>query len=169
MIRKPSGNWWPHFLHFYSRFISHKLQRKETRAEFKQTRIQLPIQPLPVVRICLNNLISLKHWIFIYLIVSITSDVAVRSFSHVWLFAIPWTVACQASVLTVSCSLLKLMSIELVMPSNHLILPFSFCLQSFPESGSFLMSHLYILRCPKYWSFSFSISPSNAYSGLIIL
>ena len=57
------------------------------------------------------------------------------------------------------------MSIELMMPSNHLILcisPFSFCPQSFPESGFFPMS----LRWPKYWSFSFNISPFNEYSGL---
>ena len=64
-------------------------------------------------------------------------------FSHVWLFVTPWTAACQASLsFTISWSLLKLMSIELVMPSNHLILclPFSSCLQSFPASGSFLSS-----------------------------
>ena len=65
--------------------------------------------------------------------------------SHVWLFATPWTAACQASLLiTNSWSLLKLMFIKLVMPSNHLILccPLSSCLQSFPASGSFLMSRL---------------------------
>ena len=68
---------------------------------------------------------------------------------------------------TISQSLLKLMSVESVMPSNHLILviPFS-CLQSFPASGSFLMSWFCIMW-PKYWSFSFSISPSNEYLGLI--
>ena len=71
---------------------------------------------------------------------------AVQSFSRVRLFAIPWTAAHQASLsFTVSWSLLKLMSIELVMPSNHLILcyPFSSCPQSFPESGSFPMSWLF--------------------------
>ena len=64
----------------------------------------------------------------------------------------------------ISQGLLKLMSIESVMSSNHLILycPFSFCPQSFPASGSFLR-----IRWPNHWSFSFSISPSNAYSGLI--
>ena len=73
-------------------------------------------------------------------------------------------------------SLLKLMSIESVIPSNHLIpsaVPFSSCLQSFPESGSLSMSWVFTkelalcIRWPKYWSFSFNISPSNEYSGLI--
>ena len=78
---------------------------------------------------------------------------------------IPWTAAHQASLsITNSWSLLKLMSIESVMPSNHLILviPFS-CLQYFPTSGYFPVS----IRWSKYWSFSFSLSPSNEYSGLI--
>ena len=73
--------------------------------------------------------------------------VVVQSLSHVLLFAIPWTAACQAPLsLTISQSLLKLMSIESVMPSNHLssVIPFSSCLQSFPASGSFLMSSLFI-------------------------
>ena len=72
----------------------------------------------------------------------------------------------QASLsITNSQSLLKLMSIESVMPSNHLILrpPFSSCLQSFPASGESVLH----IRWPKYWSFSFSISPSSEYSGLI--
>ena len=76
----------------------------------------------------------------------INSVVAVQLLSHVQLFATPLTAACQASLsFTISWGLLKLMSIESVMPSNHLILshPFSFCLQSFPASGSFPMSHLF--------------------------
>ena len=70
--------------------------------------------------------------------------------------------------ITNSQSLLKLMSIELVMPSNHLILcrPLS-CLQSFPASGSFPMSQFFTSGSQIYWSFSFSISPSNKYSGPI--
>jgi len=83
------------------------------------------------------------------------------------LFVTPWTAACQASMfITISQSLLQLMSIESVMPSNHLILchPLSSCLQSFPALGSFPMIRLCI-RWPKYQSFS--ISPSNEYSGLI--
>ena len=69
--------------------------------------------------------------------------VLVQSLYHVWLFAVPWTAACQASLsFTMSWYLLKLKSIESVMPSNHLI-PFSSCLQSFPASGSFPMSQLF--------------------------
>ena len=91
-------------------------------------------------------------------------------FSSVWLFATPWTVAHQASLsITNSWSLLKLTSIELVMPSNHLIL----CplLQLLPSifSSIRVFSNMWVLciRWPKYWNFSFSISPSNVYSGLI--
>ena len=88
--------------------------------------------------------------------------VVVHLLSHVLLFAAPRTAACQASLsFTIFCSLLKLMSIELVMPPYYLI-PFSSCLQSFPASGSFLA-----IRWSKYWNFSFSISFSNEYSGLI--
>ena len=68
--------------------------------------------------------------------------------------------------ITSSESLLKLMSIESVMPYNHLIL-FSCCLQFFPASGSFQMSQFFASRCRKCWSLSFSISPSNEYSGLL--
>ena len=72
---------------------------------------------------------------------SLKSGVVVQSLSHVQLFATPWTVAHQASLSTISQSLLKLMSIELVMPSiSSSIVPLSSCLQSFPASGSFLMS-----------------------------
>ena len=94
---------------------------------------------------------------------------SVRSLSCVQLFVTPWTAARQASLsITNSQSLLKLLSIESVMPSNHLIFccPFSSCLQSFPASGSFQMSGFRI-RWPKYWSFSFNISPSNEHPGLI--
>ena len=85
----------------------------------------------------------------------------VQSLSHVQLFVTPWTAARKASLsITNSQSLLKLMSIKLVMPSNHLIL-FS-CLQSFQASESFLR-----IRWPKYWSFNLSISPSNEHWGLI--
>ena len=85
-------------------------------------------------------------------------------FGRLQLFVTPWTAACQTSwSFTISQSLLKLVSIESVMPSNHLILfhSLSSCPQSFPTSGCFLM------RWPKYWNFSFSISPFSGYSGLI--
>ena len=81
----------------------------------------------------------------------------------------PWTAAHQASLsITDSWSLLKLMSIKLVMPSNHLILCHSFLLPSvFPSSGIFSSESLLHIRWPKYWSFSFSIQSFSEYSGLI--
>ena len=94
---------------------------------------------------------------------------SVQSLSHVWLFAIPWNAARQASLFITNCqSPPKPMFIESVMPSNHLILchPLSSCPQSFPASGSFQMSQLFASG-GQYWSFSFNISPSNEYSGLI--
>ena len=82
----------------------------------------------------------------------------------------PWTAAHQASLsITSSWSLLRLMSIELVMPSNHLILchPFLLPPSIFPSIRVFSNESVLHIRWPKYWSFSFSISPSNEYSGLI--
>ena len=82
----------------------------------------------------------------------------------------PWTAACQASLsITNSQSLLKLMSIESVMPSNHLILchPLLLLLSIFPSIRVFFSESVLHIRWPKYWSFSFSISPSNEHSGLI--
>ena len=94
----------------------------------------------------------------------------VRAPSHrVLLFSLSWTAAHQASLsITNSQSLLKLMSIESVMPSNHLILcrPFLLLPSIFPSIRVFSNESVHI-RWPKYWSFSFSISPSNEYSGLI--
>ena len=94
----------------------------------------------------------------------------VQSFSHVRLFATPWTAACQASLyITNSQSLLKLMSIESVMPSNHLILshPLLLPLSVFSSNRVFSNESAIQIRWPKYWSFSFNISPSNEHSGLI--
>ena len=94
--------------------------------------------------------------------------VVVQWLSRVRLFVTPWTATCQASQsFTISQSLLKLRSIESVMPSNHLILcrPLLLPPSIFPSIFS-NKSTLHI-RWPKYWSFSFSISPSNEYSGLI--
>ena len=85
-------------------------------------------------------------------------------------FVTPWTAACQASLsITSSQSLLKLMSIELVMPSNHLTLchPFLLLPSIFLSIRVFSKKSVLHIRWPKYWSFSFSISPSNEYSGLI--
>ena len=92
------------------------------------------------------------------------------SLSHVWLFATPWTAAHQASLsLTTSQSLLKLMSIKLVMSSNHLILCYPLLLlpSIFPSIRVFSSESVLRIRWPKYWSFSFNIDPSNEYSGLI--
>ena len=82
----------------------------------------------------------------------------------------PWIAACQASLsITNSWSLLKLISTELVMPSNHLVLchPLLLLPQIFPSIRVFSNESVLHIRWPKYWSFSFSISPSNEYSGLI--
>ena len=95
---------------------------------------------------------------------------SVQSLSCVWLFATPWTAARQASLsITNSRSLLKLMAIESVMPSNHLILccPLLLKRSIFPSIRVFFNESVLQIRWPKYWSFSFSISPSNEYSGLI--
>ena len=84
----------------------------------------------------------------------------------------PWTAACQASLsITNSRSLLKFMSIESVMPSNHIILchPFLLLPSIFPSIRVFSNESILRIRRPKYWSFSFSISSSNDYSGLISL
>ena len=94
----------------------------------------------------------------------------VQSLSRVRLFATPWTAAHQASLpITNSRSLLKLMSITLVMPSNHLILccPILLPPSIFPSFRVFSNESVLHIRWPKYWSFSFSISPSNECSGLI--
>ena len=99
-----------------------------------------------------------------------------QSLRHVWLLATPWTTSCQASLpFTISWSLLKLMSIESVIPPSHLmisVVPF-FCLHSFPadirvfsnESAVFSNESALPIRWPKYWSFNISLS--NEYSGLI--
>ena len=90
--------------------------------------------------------------------------------SCVRLFATSWTVACQASLsITNSWSSLKLVSIESVMPSNYLILchPLLLLPSIFPSIRVFSNESALRIRWPEYWSFSFSISPSNAYSGLI--
>ena len=95
--------------------------------------------------------------------------VVVQSLSRVQLFATPWTAAHQASLsFTISPSLLKLMFLESMMPSNHLILCHPLLLPSiFPSIRLFFNESVLRIRWPKYWSFSFSISPSNEYSGLI--
>ena len=93
-----------------------------------------------------------------------------QSLSPVQLFATPWNVARQASLSIInSQSLLRLMSIESVMPSNHFILCYPLLLPTsiFPSIRVFSKESVLRIRWPKYWSFSFSISPSSEYSGLI--
>ena len=104
----------------------------------------------------------------IYIYISVQFSCSRR----VQLFATPWTAACQASLsITNSRNLLKLMSIESVMPSNHLILccPFLLLPSILPSIRVFSNEAALCIRWPKYWSFSFSISPSNEYLGLISL
>ena len=101
---------------------------------------------------------------------TIKKAVILQSLSHVQLFATPWTAAHQASLsFTIFWSLLKLMSIELVMPPNHLILCRLLLLlpSIFPSIRIFSSESVLCIRWPKYWSFSFNISPSNEWSGLI--
>ena len=107
-----------------------------------------------------------KYWSFGICL----SKGSVQSLSCVWLFATPWTAACQASLsITSSQTLLKLMSIESVMPSKHLILchPLLLPPSIFPSLRVFSSESVLQIRWPKYWSFNFSVSPSSEYSGLI--
>ena len=95
--------------------------------------------------------------------------ISVQSLSHVRLFATPWNAACQASLsITNSWSLIKLMPIKSVMPSNHLILCCLLLLPPsiFPSIRVFPNESVLHIGWPKYWSFSFTISPSSEYSGL---
>ena len=95
---------------------------------------------------------------------------SVQLLSHVWLFVNPWTAAHRASLsITNSWSLLRLRSVESVMPSNHLILYLTFLVLPiiFPNIRVFSNESVLCIRWPKYWSFSFSTSLSKEYSGLI--
>ena len=123
---------------------------------------------------------QLGFWVFLFRFLATTSKAAINIYaqvfssvqllSHLQLFVTQWTAACQASLsITNSQSLLKLMSIELVMPSNHLILchPLLILPSIFPSIRIFSSESVLHIRWPKYWSLSFSISPSNEYPGLI--
>ena len=110
---------------------------------------------------------SLRNLKTYNLIIYISS---VQLFSHIWLFATPWTIQHQTSLsIANSWSLLKGMSIESAMPSKKLILchPLLLLPSIFPSIRVFVSESLLRIRWPKYWSFSFSTSPSNEYSGLI--
>ena len=117
-------------------------------------------------------LVGLRKWVSIAFNVNLNlnSHIVFQSLSHVQLFVTPRTAACQASLsFTVSRSLLKLMSIESVMPSNHLFLccPLLFLPSIFPSIRVFSSESAFHTRWPKNWSFSFSISPLNEYAGFI--
>ena len=108
--------------------------------------------------------------LWVVLLINELVNESVQSLSHTQLFVTPWTAACQASLsISNSWSLLKLMSIESVMPSNHLILcrPLLLLPSIFPSIRVLFNESTLHIRWPKYWSFSFSISPSNGYSGLM--
>ena len=97
-------------------------------------------------------------------------QVVVQSISPVQLFVTPWTAACQASLsITNSQSLFRFMSTESLMPSNHLVLcrPLLLMPSIFPSISVFSNESALFIRWPKYWNFSFNISPANGYSGLI--
>ena len=113
-----------------------------------------------------DQYLIIKHDVYSMTSVQFSS---VQSLSQFWFFVIPWTAACQASLsITNSRSWLKLMSIESVMPSNHLILCRPLLLPSiFPSIRVFSDESVIHIRWPKYWSCSFSISPSNEYSRMI--
>ena len=114
----------------------------------------------------------ISNVLFLFKLKNFHEDVlsSVQSLSCVQLFATPWTAARQASLsITNSWSLLRLMSIELVMPSNHLILCHSLLLPPsiIPSIRVFSNESVLHIRWPKYWGFNFSISPFNKYSGQI--
>ena len=118
----------------------------------------------------LSNFISLSSTLQFHLRSSGIQFSSVQLLSRVQLFVIPWTAAHQASLsFTISLSSLRLMSIESVMPFNHLILccPLLLLPSTFPMIRAFSNELPLHIRWPKYWSFNFSVSPSNEYSGLI--
>ena len=118
---------------------------------------------------CITHLCLYLWCVYIYVHVCIS---VVQSFSCVQLFATPWTAGHQSTLsFTISWSLLKLMSTESMMLSNHLILsrPLLLLPLIFRSIRVFSVSQLFVSSGPKYWSFNFSISPSNEHSGLICL
>ena len=126
--------------------------------------------PMPFTRVSSQT----RNWILFSYIAGrffpIWATSSVQSLNHVRLFVTPWIAASQASPsITNSWSLFKLMSIELVMPSNHLILccPLLLLPTISPRIRVFSNESALLIRWPKYWSFSFSISPSNEHPGLI--
>ena len=115
-------------------------------------------------------LVVLVKWVFIFHCTCSNCTLVVQSLSRVWLSVTSWITARQALLsFTISWSLLKLMCIESVMPSNHLILlcPLLLLPSIFPSIRVFSSESVLHIKWPKYWNFSFSINPSNEYSALI--
>ena len=111
-----------------------------------------------------------SNFLFGTLLILLFLFCSIQSLSLIWLFVTAWTATCQASLSIInSQSVLKLLSIESVMPSNHLILCHAllFLPSMFPNIRVFSNGSVIHIRWPKYWSFSFNISPSNEYSGMI--
>ena len=170
LIPTPAAKCWLEFwlLQFKKIHLLNCIQRRRIRIVKRQKII--------TKEACLKNCLHYIDIFFGYLRTleiipcGINSQVSVQWFSHVQLFVTPWTAAHQASLsITNSRSLLKFMSIKLVMPSKHLILCRSLLLlfSIFPSIKVFSNESALRISWPKYWSFSFSISPSNKYSGLI--
>ena len=138
---------------------SMSLQKYTNRKQKKVAKMHSQKKKQPIVSEKIFSLIkSCKDYVLLVIVV------VVQSFRHVQLSAAPWTAAYQASpFFTISWSLLKLMSIEMVMPSNHLILcrPLLLPPSIFPSSRVFSNELVPHSRWPEYWSFSFSISPSS--------
>ena len=117
-----------------------------------------------------SSILKTSSWVLLFLHNLFHQFSSVQSLSHVQLFVTPWSAAFQASLsITNSRSLLKLMSVESVIPSKHLILcrPLLLLPSIFPSIGVFSNESVLRIRWPKYWSFSFNISPSNDHPGLI--
>ena len=154
-------------VHLLSRLqVSDDLPPPHTQPEARRCVYQ-PSMQCHVEHSCDNCTDLVSHGALSAATVQVSS---VQSLSHVWLFVTPWTAACQASQSnTNSRSLLKLMPIEPVMPSSHLILCRPLLLPPLISPSIRVFSNELALRIrwPKYWSFSFSISPSKEYSGLI--
>ena len=124
--------------------------------------------------VCFNDIGGILYWnnghIIYNILLAAFSHRSVQSLRHVWLFATCWTAARQASLsITNSRSLLKLMSVVSVMPSNHLVFCFPLLLlpSIFPSIRVFSNESVLRIRWPKYWSFSFNISLTNEHPGLI--
>ena len=117
---------------------------------------------------CTSWIISFNPSVLFTSVQNLLEPYVVQLLSSMWLFETPWTTAQQASLSIISLTLLKLMSIESVMSSNHLILyrPLLLPPSTFPSMRIFSNESVLHIKWPKFWSFSFSISPCNGYSGL---